>query len=192
MILGVVATFNLGDLWYVTTNFNKAGGNKGDVLIVDVSDPNDPAIIEAVYGDKTDGVRGYGCGLLNTPDSKHMITNVGNKSQDDVEGVLKWKYANNYDWTKTGPVDEATMPQNDDNGDGLPDNSNDVETGVAAGNYAIRAGDATTAQSRRPGQRLHVAGAARGRQHPGLPDLRQAEEGQRFQRRVERPAESGD
>ena len=131
-----------GDLWYVTTNFNKAGGNKGGLLIVDVSDPNDPAIIEAVYGDKTDGVRGYGCGLLNTPDSKHMITNVGNKSQDDVEGVLKWKYANNYDWTKTGPVDEATMPQNDDNGDGLPDNSNDVETGVAAGNYAIRAGDA--------------------------------------------------
>jgi len=123
-----------GKLWYVTTNFNKAGGNKGGMLIVDVSNPRKPAIIEAVYGDKTDGVRGYGCGLLNTPDSKYMITNVGNKSGDDVEGVLKWKYADVYDYSKTGPADEVEMSQTD--------NSDEPVIGVASAGYNIRRGDA--------------------------------------------------
>ena len=121
-------------LWFVTTNWSAGGGNKGGVLVVDVSDPTDPAVIEAVYGDKTDGVRGYGCGLLNTPDNKYMITNVGNKSGDDVEGVLKWKYADLYDWTKTGPADEVEMSQ--------ADNSDDVDLQYTSQNFDIRSGDA--------------------------------------------------
>jgi hypothetical protein len=125
-------------LWYVTTHFNKSGGNKGGVLVVDVSDPTDPAVIEAVYGDKTDGVRGYGCGLLNSPDGKYLFTNVGNKSNEDVEGVLKWKYADVYNWDTTGPAEEVEM--------GQVDNSDEVVTGVASAGYAIRSGDAHGAE----------------------------------------------
>ncbi|MGB5397867.1 MAG: hypothetical protein WBN96_12020, partial [Gammaproteobacteria bacterium] len=121
-------------LWYVTTNWSAGGGNKGGMLVVDVSDPTAPAVIEAIYGDKDDGIRGYGCGLLNTPDGKYMVTNVGHKSNTDVEGVLKWKYADIYDWSKTGPADEVEMSQ--------ADNSDEPVLGVANASYSSRSGDA--------------------------------------------------
>ncbi len=135
-----------GDLWYITMHQASSGGLKGGVMIVDVSDPVNPGVIDAVYGTKADGLLGYGCGLLNTPDGKSLITNVGNKNQDDVEGVLRWNFADAYDFSKTGPVDEADMTQNDDNDDGLPDNSDDRNDAFTSANFDIRAGDAHGAE----------------------------------------------
>lgn len=112
-------------LLYVTTNI---GGTTGGVLVLDVKMPKKPRIRDAVFGGKDDDL-GYGCGLLNSKNGKFMFTNVGNQTDQDFEGVLKWKHADAYDNSRSGPRQSVEMTQK-----------------LVDGDYPGKAGDAHGAQ----------------------------------------------
>ncbi len=117
------------NLLYVTTNI---GGTMGGVLVLDVRKPNKPRIRDAVFGGKADGL-GYGCGLLNSKNGKFMFTNVGNQTDQDFEGVLKWRHADAYDNSRSGPRKSVEMTQKTDSYPDVPGKAGDAHGAQLAG-----------------------------------------------------------
>ena len=76
------------------------------MIVVDVSDPSSPAILDA-YND----VMAAGCGLVNNPDGEHLWITHGFNKQGDPEEVSIWRYANA--GVAHGPVDRVALPTDD-------------------------------------------------------------------------------
>jgi hypothetical protein len=79
----------------------------GGVIVVDVSNPNKPAILDA-FND----VMAAGCGLVNNPDGEHLWITHGFNKQGDPEEMSIWRYSNA--GVSNGPVDRIALPTRDD------------------------------------------------------------------------------
>ena len=80
--------------------------NTGGVIILDVSNPTNPTILDA-YND----VMAAGCGLVNHPDGKHVWITHGFNKQGDPEEISVWRYKRA--GKKHGPVDRIALPTDD-------------------------------------------------------------------------------
>ena len=92
-----------GDLLYIAA---QTSTNTGGVIVVDVSDPSNPAILDA-YAD----VMAAGCGLVNHPDGKHLWITHGFNKQGDPEEISVWKYRRA--GKRHGPTDRIALPTDD-------------------------------------------------------------------------------
>lgn len=92
-----------GNLLYIAA---QTSTNTGGVIVVDVSDPSNPAILDA-YAD----VMAAGCGLVNHPDGKHLWITHGFNKQGDPEEVSIWKYGRA--GKRHGPTDRISLPTDD-------------------------------------------------------------------------------
>ena len=92
-----------GNLLYIAA---QTSANTGGVIVVDVSKPSNPTILDA-YND----VMAAGCGLVNHPDGKHLWITHGFNKQGDPEEVSMWAYANA--GKSNGPVDRVALPTDD-------------------------------------------------------------------------------
>ena len=94
-----------GNTLYVTVGTSAISGG---VIVLDVTDPANPAIVDAWATPNADG-----CGLVNSQDGNYMWINHGHNSADDIEKVTKWDN-NNYLGSKidtVGPVAEVILPR---------------------------------------------------------------------------------
>jgi hypothetical protein len=92
-----------GNLLYIAA---QTGTTTGGIIVVDVSNPNKPAILDA-YND----VMAAGCGLVNNPDGEHLWITHGFNKHGDPEEVSIWSYANA--GVSNGPVDRVALPTDD-------------------------------------------------------------------------------
>ena len=92
-----------GNLLYIAA---QTGTTTGGVIVVDVSKPSQPAILDA-YAD----VMAAGCGLVNNPDGEHLWITHGFNKHGDPEEVSIWSYANA--GVTNGPVDRVALPTDD-------------------------------------------------------------------------------
>ena len=93
-----------GNLLYLAVQNNDIDGG---VIVVDVSDPYNPAILDA-YND----VMAAGCGLVNNPDGESLWITHGFNKQGDPESVSIWKYSRA--GKRHGPVKNIYLPTDDD------------------------------------------------------------------------------
>jgi hypothetical protein len=92
-----------GNLLYIAA---QTSTTTGGVIVVDVSNPRQPAILDA-YND----VMAAGCGLVNHPDGEHLWITHGFNKHNDPEEVSIWSYANA--GVSNGPVDRVALPTDD-------------------------------------------------------------------------------
>ena len=92
-----------GSMLYLAVQNNTIDGG---IIVVDVSDPSNPTILDA-YND----VMAAGCGLVNNPDGEHLWITHGFNKQGDPEEVSIWAYANA--GKSNGPVDRVALPTDD-------------------------------------------------------------------------------
>ena len=95
-----------GTLLYLAVQNNATDGG---VIVMDVSDPTNPTILDA-YND----VMAAGCGLVNNPDGEHLWITHGFNKQGDPESVSIWSYAKAQKAKKSGPVQNIYLPTADD------------------------------------------------------------------------------
>ena len=93
-----------GNLLYLAV---QTGTTTGGVIVVDVSKPSSPTILDA-YND----VMAAGCGLVNSPDGEHLWITHGFNKHGDPEEISIWNYA--LAGQANGPVDRVALPTNDD------------------------------------------------------------------------------
>jgi hypothetical protein len=101
-----------GNTLYVTVGTSAVSGG---VIVLDVTKPSRPAIIDAWATPNADG-----CGLVNSQDGNYMWINHGHNKAGDTEKVTKWDN-NNYLGKKietVGPVAETALPVDPDTPNG--------------------------------------------------------------------------
>lgn len=92
-----------GNLLYLAVQNNSIDGG---VIIVDVSDPTNPTILDA-FND----TMAAGCGLVNDPDGKHLWITHGFNKHGDPEEVSIWKYRRA--GKRSGPIKRISLPADD-------------------------------------------------------------------------------
>lgn len=92
-----------GQLIYIAA---QTSTNTGGVIVLDVSDPTNPTILDA-YND----VMAAGCGLVNHPDGKHLWITHGFNKQGDPEEISVWRYSRA--GKRNGPVDRIALNTDD-------------------------------------------------------------------------------
>jgi len=92
-------------LYYTVQTSSSSGG----VVVLDVNDPANPTIVDALSVPFADG-----CGLVNSPDGSHMWINHGHNTPNDNEMASKWKnrrYAGTGKINRVGPVARVDIPE---------------------------------------------------------------------------------
>jgi hypothetical protein len=92
-----------GNLLYLAVQNNAIDGG---VIVMDVSDPTNPTILDA-FND----VMAAGCGLVNNPDGKTLWITHGFNKHGDPEEVSIWKYSRA--GKRHGPIKRIKLPADD-------------------------------------------------------------------------------
>ena len=92
-----------GNLLYLAVQNNVIDGG---VIVLDVSDPTNPTILDAF-----NEVMAAGCGLVNDPDGKHLWITHGFNKQGDPEEMSIWKYRRA--GKRNGPIKRIALPNDD-------------------------------------------------------------------------------
>lgn len=107
----------------------QASSSSGGVVVLDVTDPSNPTIIDAWQTPFADG-----CGLVNTADGKYMWMNHGHNTDNDQELASKWdnrNYLGKGAIKNVGPVAVVDIPERADSG--IPGRNGDVHGAQFAG-----------------------------------------------------------
>lgn len=92
-----------GRLLYVAAQSSSVTGG---VIVVDVSDPTNPTILDA-FSD----MMAPGCGLVNHPDGQHLWITHGFNKQGDPEEISIWRYSRA--GKANGPIRRVALPVDD-------------------------------------------------------------------------------